>query len=103
MRVLFVVFNDMFATREEIKSFLDNDEDVFYWQYSLPNSIFVSTKLTDDALASKLEGQFGVKPGALFLVTEISGDTSQGRLPRDSWRVINNPDDPWPRQPSKKK
>lgn len=72
---------------EEVKEFIDGQEYITDWFYSMPNSFFLVSGLTASELYERIRYKF--KEGRLFL-TEVSSTNRQGWLPRSHWAKINS-------------
>jgi len=88
-----IVFNQKFASREQVQAALSQIQEVTYWYACLPYCVFATSTLTADALAKALETKFNISQGERFLVTEIAKDR-QGRLPKAAWHLFRNPENP---------
>lgn len=88
-----IVFDEKFATRQQVQDFLDTIDQVTYWYACLPYCVFFTATITAQSLAQRFEEKFNPVSGQKFLICEVHQDR-QGRLPRKAWHVFNNPDQP---------
>ena len=72
---------------EDVKGFIDRQEDITDWFRSMPNSFFLVSSLSASDIYERIRNKF--KEGRLFL-TEVSSTNRQGWLPRSHWTKINN-------------
>lgn len=70
---------------EDVKQYVDKQNDIKDWFYSMPNSMFLVSELSASDLYQRLRLVF--KDGRLF-ITEVSGQNRQGWLPRDHWEKM---------------
>ena len=71
---------------EEVKNFVDGQECITDWFYSMPNSIFLVSGSVANDIYNLLRSRFN--EGRMF-ITEVSPNNRQGWLPRDHWNRIN--------------
>ncbi len=82
------VFTPEKFTREQVTSFLDTQEGVEQWFYSIPNSIFIVGTIPARTLSKMLMEKFGEHR---HFITIISKKARAGWMPKDHWRLL--PDD----------
>jgi hypothetical protein len=91
MKPYLIVYSGAFATRDEMKAFLDAYEDEFaYWTYMFPNSFFVVSRVNAQEISELLEEYFEDRSEQPYFVTEIP-ENCQGRLTSKAWKMINKP------------
>lgn len=88
-----ILFNDHFATRAEVQSFLDQIPEINFWYGTMPNSVFVTGSLTAKQISTKLLEHFPTNSGRYLFVTEISADR-EGWMPKQLWHMLRAPDSP---------
>lgn len=72
---------------EDVKKFVDQQDCITDWFCSMPNSIFLVTSSSANAVYQLVREKFS--EGRLF-ITEVSPRNRQGWLPRSHWEKINN-------------
>lgn len=92
-RSYILILSPLFATRKSAQKFLTEHPNVETWYACLPNTIMFVSDLSASQLATELELEFGTGPGTRFIIIESSRN-KQGRLPRQAWHLLNNPDNP---------
>lgn len=86
-----IVFNNAFASREEVTDLIDRIPDVVNWRADLPNCVLAISNLSASALSETLaELNIGAdgKTKGQYLVAEV-GKNKQGWLPKSMWRMMN--------------
>jgi hypothetical protein len=93
MKTYLISFSSDFASRDKVTEHIDSWPEVPFWHCSLPNCVFITSELSASAIAAKLEKHFDVTGGKRFLVAELNSNV-QGRLPKQSWHMMFNPNNP---------
>ena len=73
-------------TFDEVKNFIDGQQCVRDWFYSMPNSMFLVSDLSAPEIYDRIRSKF--KEGRVF-ITEVSPNNRQGWMPRSHWAKIN--------------
>lgn len=84
MNLYLYLFTDPNVQREKVTEYLNTQQNVNFWFYSLPESIFIKTTLTARQLSDLLEAKFGKHRHIVVKVTE----ERWGRLPKDHWQYF---------------
>ena len=88
-RPYILIYNDDLGTREEIKTFLDQHEEIINWRYDLPNTFYlVSEKSAKELYEIMKSGLNTKRRGVRFLICEWTANR-QGWLPKDTWSFLN--------------
>jgi hypothetical protein len=93
MKAYLITFSGDFATRDKVTEHIDSWPEIPFWYCSMPNCVFITSDLSASAIAEKLEKHFDVSDGKRFLVAELNSN-AQGRLPKQAWHLMANPDNP---------
>lgn len=89
-----MVYATAFATTHKVLTdILDELDPACDWHAPMPHCLFFNSTMTAPQLAKHFEGQLGVGPGKLFLITEVSSN-KQGRMTDRGWKLLNNPENP---------
>jgi hypothetical protein len=88
-----MLFTSAFGSQKQITDVLDELGPDWDWHCAVPNTVFFTSNLSAQELASAFESKLGTGSGKLFLISEISTN-KQGRLSDRGWRLLNNPDNP---------
>lgn len=78
-------YSSEFGDRESIKSLLAGIEDINYWRFDLPNSVFVVTEMNVVDIVRKIRD---VYPDSKFLVSEVFKDMADGWMPQRFWDLL---------------
>lgn len=76
---LFLFGTDL--NRDEVTKFLDTQNDMLYWFYNLPNSVFINSRLDSRQISEEIESKFGQITHIVVQVTN-----KWGRLPKEHWQ-----------------
>src|SRR2546430_1974951 len=93
MKTHLIVFYSPHITRDALVKLLDQMPEVTFWYYCMPASVFVTSPLNAHDLEQKIEEKIRLD-GVMFIVAEIEGGKTQGRLPDQGWQIVNYPDSP---------
>ena len=74
-------------TFDDVKKFIDGQQRVIDWFYSMPNSMFLVSDLSASDIYELIRSKFNE---GRFFITEVSPNNRQGWLPRSHWAKINN-------------
>lgn len=88
MRKLYLIAYDQKLDRDALTKFLDGRNDCGPWLYSLPNAVFVFSKMTAFSLYDAINNRF--PSHGRFFVTEVPLRNAQGWLPGNHWNLINS-------------
>lgn len=85
-RAYLLIYDDEVGTRKEVRKFLDERPEVLHWRFDLPNTFYLVSELSAEALYGIFQN-FNQGKGN-FLISEVSSNT-QGWLPRRTWALLN--------------
>lgn len=88
MKNLFMIVFSGNIQRQEVTNFFDGDENFGAWFYSMPNSIFVYTKLAAKEISGLLEQKLG--RAERHMIVKLTNTEYYGRIPNDHWSIIHN-------------
>lgn len=88
MKAYLFLFNDLMGSQKSVQAFLDTKKEILNWYSILPHSLILVSKHDAKELSTIIHTVF---PNQFFLVSEISGLTSNGWLQEKDWDFINNP------------
>lgn len=85
-RAYLLIYDHEVGTREEIREFLDEQPEILHWRFDLPNTFYLVSDLSAEALYDVFQ-DFNREHGS-FLVSEV-GPNTQGWLPKKTWTFLN--------------
>lgn len=85
-RAYLLIYDDEVGTRKEVRKFLDERPEVLHWRFDLPNTFYLVSELSAEALYGIFQN-FNQEKGG-FLISEV-GSNTQGWLPKRSWALLN--------------
>lgn len=88
MKTFIFAFNSSLGSQQSVLDFLDTRPEILNWLNLLPQSIVLVSEKTVSELTDIIRSKY---PGHHFIVSEISGLSSNGFLGKTSWEFINHP------------
>lgn len=86
-RAYLLVYSMTLGTREVVRKWADESNQVITWRYDLPYAIYLISEASASELAADLESVLG--PRGRYIIIEAS-DNRQGRLPAESWHLLRH-------------
>lgn len=83
MNKLYLVVLSFGIDRDKLTGFLDTRSEIQFWFYNLPNSIFIRSNISAQALSRLIESH---TREITHIVVEVS--ECFGRLPAEHWKYI---------------
>ncbi len=91
-----LVYNDSVGTREEIRNYIDEIDEVHTWRYDLPNMFYLISTYSAEEISIKIREK---ATKGRFIISEVT-ENSYGWLRTDAWYLIQNKEHK-PKSPSK--
>ena len=82
---LFIYSSDV-GTRDEVRDYIDQLPEILNWRYDIPHAFYLVSESSADEITDKVLSFTG--GDGRFLIAEVP-ENSQGWLPRDTWRLLN--------------
>ena len=85
-------YNDLATDKERAKAFFDATPEISYWYTCMPHSFLIVSDRTAEELTTIIRRLTNDR--GRFLVVDTGLDRN-GWMPKDAWRIMRNPNDPW--------
>ena len=82
---LFIYSSDV-GSRDEVRDYIDQLPEILNWRYDIPHAFYLVSESGADEITDKVLSFTG--GDGRFLIAEVP-ENSQGWLPRDTWRLLN--------------